>query len=169
MSFWNTSNNAPVVAKTEVDQNNDLEPIPSGTTLRSIITEAKWAHHEGDEYISIRWDVIDGEYKGRVVFQKLRVKDSEDKKRDKAIEMLAGIDANAGGKLMSSGEAPTDMSMMQNLCNKPMVIRVAVWAIEDSATGETKKGNWVNGVFSSAVLNKKQAPATQTFDDDIEF
>lgn len=51
MSFWNTSNNAPVVAKTEVDQNNDLTPIPTGTTLRSIITEAKWAQHEGDSHL----------------------------------------------------------------------------------------------------------------------
>ena len=165
MSFWNTSKNTPVVAKTEVDQNNDIAPIPNGTLLKSVITEAKWDEYEGTRYISIRWGVIDGEYKNRVIFHKVKVQDEKESVRDKAIEMFAAIDANAGGHLMASGNEPSDFEMMKNLCNKPMVIRVAVWEMND------KKGNWVNGVFSSGAATPKPAatnkPTQPQFDDDV--
>jgi len=173
--FWNTSENKPVQASNDFEVTTALEPIPSNELLRSIITEAKWAEYQGDEYINARWDVIEGEYKGRVLFQKIRVKDASDKKRDKAIQMLAAIDANAGGKLMSSGKEPTDVAMMQHLCNKPMVIRVRIWSMEDEVTKEVRTGNWIDGVFSasgSAPVKKKAAPASALstdFDDDIGF
>ena len=151
--------------------------------LRSIVTEAKFEDTterqqqdgRGDRFIKIRWDVIDGEYKKRVVFQKIWVDEQDGGKREKAIQMLACIDANAGGKLFASGREPSDGDMMMNLCNKPMVIRVAVWSMKGD-TGETMSGNWVNGVFdqAKASANKpaasKPAPAaTPDFDDEIGF
>jgi|SRR5690554_989174 len=181
MSFWNTSNNAPVQATQSFEMTTDLEPIPANTVLRSIITEAKWDEYQGDRYISIRWDVIDGPHKGRVIFQKIRAADADPKKRDKAIMMLAAIDANAGGRLMASGQEPTDVAMMQNLCNKPMQVRAKVWSIKDEATGEVKKGNWIDGVFAangapqSAPAHQQSAPtapaapAQQSYDSDIGF
>lgn len=177
MSFWNTSNAQPIQAAESFEAQTDLKPIPTGTLLRSIITEAKWDTYNDDEYISIRWDVIDGEYKGRVIFQKIRVMDQDPKKSDKAKQMLAAIDMNAGGQLMSSGEKPTDVGMMTNLCNKPILIRVRVWSIEDENTGETKTGNWVDAVFNAAAVQKQQQQAQQAasqpaqpgFDDDIGF
>lgn len=179
MSFWNTSSNAPVQATGSFEMTTDLAPIPSNTVLRAVVTEAKWDEYQGDHYISLRWDVIEGEHKGRVVFQKIRAKDADPKKRDKAITMLAAIDANAGGSLMRSGQEPTDIAMMQALCNKPMQIRVKVWAIKDEATGETKQGNWIDGVFANngaaPVQQPQSAPAPApvqqqpTFDDDIAF
>ena len=62
----------------------NLDPIPEGTKLRTIITEAKWAEYQGDRYINLRHDVADGEYKKRVIFQKIRVCETDTKKRDKA-------------------------------------------------------------------------------------
>ena len=63
----------------------NLDPIPEGTKLRTIITEAKWAEYQGDRYINLRHDVADGEYKKRVIFQKIRVCETDTKKRDKAL------------------------------------------------------------------------------------
>jgi hypothetical protein len=154
MSFWQKSTGETLnsqTAKTEYQSGTDLAPIPKGTLLKAMPTEAKWSEYEGQRFINIRWDVIDGEYKKRIVFQKLRVGDSDSAKRDRAIDMLAAIDMNAtGGKLMGLGREPSDIDLMSNLCNKPMIIRVQIWETED----KTKSGNWIDSVSSA----KKSKP-----------
>lgn len=186
MSFWSTSTAAPLdTTGTAEVGGGDLEPIPSKTVVRVIATEATWEANrdndiaeKGGRHIKIRWDVIDGEYKKRVVFQKIWAEHTDAKKRDKAIQMLAAIDANAGGKLLASGAEPTDMTMMQHLCNKPMLIRVMVWETENNE-GETIRGNWVNGVYNAAAMQPGKPAAApkpaakpagfEDFDDDIPF
>ena len=183
MSFWNTSDNVAVVATTSFESQTEMEPIPHNTLLRSVVTEAKWsdttdsqsANGRGSKYLSIRWDVIDGEHKNRVVFQKIWTEEQDGKKRDKAIEMLAAIDANAGGKLMQLGREPSDIEMMSSLCNKPMVVRAAVWKMKKD-DGEEISGNWINAVFDPKTPTPKSEPKKQAapgaaakFDDDLDF
>jgi hypothetical protein len=125
----------------------DIEPIPSKTQCVAAIDEIKWDNYNDEEYISARWNILQpAEFKNRKIFQKIKVKDVDDKKRQKAVKMLAAIDFNAKGGLMSSGKVPTDTLLQKSLMNKIMVIMVQVWAIKDEATGETKKGNWVSAV-----------------------
>jgi hypothetical protein len=127
----------------------DLEPIPNNTIVLAAPDEAKWDEYGGDRYISIRWVVMQpAEYKNRKVFQKVRVEDDDPKKAEKAKRMLAAIDANAGGKLMASGEEPTDQSLQSALLNKPMILKVMVWEIaaEQSNDGQGRSGNWVAAV-----------------------
>ena len=159
MSFWNLSDggNAAATKSTEFDAGGgNMEPIPDGSSVLAMVDEAKWETKEGAEYISIRWSVIQPEaYKNRKIFQKLWVLDDDPsaaspdkaaKKRDKARRMLAAIDANAGGKLTSQEGKPSTDSMTLHLTNKPMVIKVMLWEIEDRNTGEKIRGNWVSAV-----------------------
>lgn len=145
MAFWDI-NEGDKIDKASAAKGAELggssEPIPDGTKLRAMITSAAWDNHEGENYIKLRWDVIDGEYKKRVVFHKVKVEEADTKKRDKHKRMLAAIDFNCGGKLLESNEKPTDGSLALALCNKPMIIRVGVWDING------KKGNWVQAVES---------------------
>ncbi len=125
----------------------DIEPIPSKTQCLAAIDEIKWDNYGGEEYISARWNILQpAEFKNRKIFQKIKVKEADDKKRQKAVKMLAAIDFNAKGNLMASGQIPTDALLQKALMNKPMVIMLQIWAIEDSATGETKKGNWISAI-----------------------
>src|SRR5690606_38171870 len=124
----------------------------------------------------------------RVVFQKLWVKDPEpnalkkgaekaDQKRDKALRMLAAIDANAGGKLARKGTEPSDDELMLALANKPMVITVKTWEM-DTKDGK-KEGNWVAAVSPKTKelkLGKAAEPkrepvraGTPLEDDEIPF
>jgi hypothetical protein len=163
MSFFSTSDNQAIKPQSTFDLGGgDFEPIPNDTQAHAMIDEAKWDSYEGDEYISLRWTVIDGDYKGRKIFQKVRVKDADPKKSDKSKQMLVAIDFNAGGGLMRAGVEPDDMSLMINLVNKPMHIVLAVWEIND------KKGNWVKSV-SGKAQEQKPAPQHTKFDDDIAF
>lgn len=152
MSFWNLSSGSIDTTGSFDMGGGDMEPIPANTQCLAMIDEAKWDEKEGSQYVSLRWSVIQPvEYKNRKVFQKLWVADPDPsakdpvKKRDKAIQMLAAIDVNAsGGKMMASGEKPTDMSLAQHLSNKPMLIQVMQWKIDD------KIGNWIGKVEKKA-------------------
>lgn len=169
MSFWNTSDNQAINATGSFESGGgDFEPIPNNTQARAVIGEARWDDYEGDYFINLTWELIDGEHKGRKVFQKVRVRDDDSKKRDKALRMLAAIDANSGGGLMRVPTEPTDQDLSINLCNKPMIIKIMVWSMERD--GETKKGNWVSAVApANAQLAPPQAPPAVNPSDDVPF
>jgi len=156
MSFFNLSDNAQLDNTGSFSSQEEIKPIPAKTQLKAAIDEAKWDSYEGDEYINLTWTVLDGEYKNRKIFQKLRVKDDDSKKRDKALRMLAAIDSNAKGGLVASGREPQTHELQTALMHKPMVIMVQVWKIDD------KEGNWVSAV---SPLN---APVPQNNDAEDE-
>lgn len=185
MSFWDLSDNSSATETGgEFESGGNMEPIPSGTTVLAAMEESKWDDYEGIHYISNTWTVLaPEEYKNRKVFQKLyvngddRAKDPQ-KKADKAKRMLAAIDTNAGGKLLTSGEIPDDEALAKHLVNKPMMLRLEVWEFE-TESGEKKSGNWVSAVAprkkaaapKKAKAAKKEEPASEEedFDEDIPF
>lgn len=127
-----------------------IEVIPHDTTCVAMLDDAGWTEYQGEEYINLRWTVLEpAVYKGRKIFQKVKVHDSDSKKQEKARRMLAAIDANCGGKLMAAGEEPTDTALAKALLNKPMLIKVMVWEMDD------RKGNWISAV------SPKNKPATR--------
>lgn len=161
MSFFNLSDGTSAsTTGTSFDAGGgNLEPIPANTNVVAIVDEAKWQQAKGTNewHISLRWSVLmPKEYANRKVFQKVRVEETDKARRDKALRMLAAIDANAGGKLTAANRKPTDEDMAAALINKPMQIMVQVWEIDDPNTNEKKRGNWV-----SAVQAKNGAPAVQ--------
>lgn len=184
MSFWDVGGEDLQKNQGSYEQEGgDIKPIPDGTQVLALIDEAKWdAFQEGDDYISLRWSIMaPNEYKNRKVFQKLWVlgnnpnqSDAEKRKSQgvKAKKMLAAIDHNAGGKLLSSGEAPTDDSMARSITNKPMVLKLKVWEME--IQGEKKSGNWIVAVSPRNAGAKKaeeagaKEPAPQAQQPSIE-
>jgi hypothetical protein len=166
MSFWELSDgdNAAKTATKEFETGGgNLDPIPNNSDVLAIVDQAKWQHNDKDDksspaFIELRWSVMAPEaFKNRKVFHKLWVTDFDPNakdetkakaKRDKARRMLAAIDANAGGNLTKSGDAPTDDSMTLHLCNKPMIIKCMVWNMVGS-DGAKMVGNWVSAVKPS--------------------
>ena len=155
-----------------------LQPIPDGTRVLAICEEAKNETYDFKTYIKLKWRISQPEqHANRVIFQKLQVYD--DAKSAAHRKMLAAIATNAGGKLFSSMEAsgedsPGDQSL-QHLCNRPMVLLLGVWELED----KSKSGNWVkavsprkDGAQAAAPINPatakpaKPAPAPVSVDDD---
>lgn len=139
----------------------DIEPMPKDTQVKALADEAKWDEYQGERYISIRWNVLaPKQFANRKIFQKLKVEQSDVKKRDKAIQMLAAIDANCGGKLMAAGVEPTNDSMQKNILMKPMVLLLDVWDIDG------KKGNWIKAVSGSTGKQEPAVAPVQTKADD---
>ena len=164
MSFWQTSEGKSATDTTgKFESGGGIALIPENTTCLAMITEANIAEYQGDEYINLAWTVNKPDaYKNRKVFQKVRIFDAETKKRDKALNMLAAIDKNTGGKLSKSDSAPTNETLL-HLMQKPMLIKVMVWEIND------KTGNWVAAVSPRSVEEPVQvAPSPEIADDDID-
>lgn len=182
MSFWQTSD-----GQSAQQQNGSFEmggdalaPIPDGTSVLAVAEEAKNNEYQGKSYINIKWRISKpAEYGNRVIFQKVQVYETDTAKADKAKKMLAAIASNAGGGLFSAMEQrgenmPSDMSLAQ-LCNRPMVLKLGVWELDD----KSKSGNWVQAVSpakSQAAAPAAPptpppapAPAADNFDDDIPF
>lgn len=169
-NFWNLSDNsdAKSTGSNFETGGGKIEPIPSNTDCLAAIDEAKIDDYNGDEYVSLRWVVLQPEeYKNRKIFHKVRIFDADSKKADKAKRMLAAIDTNAGGKLIESEEAPNDLDLTMALVNKPMVIKLQVWEME--VEGETRTGNWVCAVSPKDQIQKQAEQKEALANEDIDF
>lgn len=141
MSFWiNDINTEKTTGSFELG--GFLEPIPTNTNVTAFIEEAKWDSYEGNEYINLKWKVLaPAEYKNRIIFQKVKVLEPDENKAKKAQTMLLSINHNAKGKIHESAKMPDTGELQKNLCNKPMIINLQLWELEDG-----RKGNWVAAV-----------------------
>lgn len=165
MGFWNLNDqNEKIDAKSGSFETGggNMEPIPAGTQVKAAIDEIKWDSYEGEEFIKARWTVLDGEYKNRKIFHKIKVGEPDPKKADKAKRMLAAIATNAGGGLLKLKDRPTDGQLQQHLLHKPMAIMLQVWSIEKD-DGTEAEGNWVSAV---APLSVASAPASSAVEED---
>lgn len=176
MSFWNLSDTSDKLNTTGSFESGggDIEPIPAKTQVKAAPDEAKWDEYQGEEYISVRWNVLaPTEFKGRKIFQKVKVLDTDGKKADKAKKMLAAIAVNAGGGLLKVQGKPSDQDLQKHLLNKPMALLLQVWEIEDQQTGDKKRGNWISAVSplkkQEPVKQAEPEPEAESEDDDIGF
>ena len=157
MSFWSLSTGESAVqdvAKEFEVPGGNLDPIPEGSHVLASIDAIKWEKTQDGlaEYVNITWTVLKPEeYKNRKIFHKLWVSDFDPsvsdiekakKKRDRNIQMLATIDANAGGKLAKLQEKPSDDQMSFALVSQMMVLGIGEYETPDGS----KRGNWVRSI-----------------------
>lgn len=186
MSFWNTSDGESAtkgVTKEYDAGGGDFDPIPDNTNLLAFISNGQWRGAKDapdeDRHIVIEYTIEQpAAFSRRKLFQKLWVKDPDprakdketaDKKRDKALKMLATIDAICGGKLAKAGREPDDDDLALALTNKAIIIKSKVWEMGDS------KGNWVaavapkGGNLEVSEVKAKAETAKDDLDDNIPF
>lgn len=172
MSFFQTSTGQAVQSTGTFESGGgNMAPIPEGTQVLAATDEAKWDTYQGEEFVALRWSVMQPEeYKNRKIFQKIKVNEKDPAKRDKALAMLAAIDTNAGGKLQAACRKPTDQELAGALMNRPMVLKLGVWELDD----KTKSGNWVqkvaprNGGQQAAPVAPPPPPKpVADYDDDL--
>jgi len=147
MSFWEselgevTGNAADAFAKS-------FTQIPDGTMALARIDMFINAEYEGNKYLSIDWLLIDGDFKGQKVNQKLKVygdpraKDSA-KTRHRALNMLKLIYQLFNTKPKHSGE-PTDQDLSA-FVGKEAGIRIR----ETEPNDQGRQYNWVAEIHAS--------------------
>lgn len=153
---------------------NSFEVIPDNTKALAVITNAEWreANEYNAKHVSLTWDIVEGEFKGRKVFQKIKLFESDKDKVIKAQKMLIAIDANCKGAIAQAGVEPT-VQGLASLLHSPMYIMIKEYEMNGN------KGNWVCAVSErkrGAKQAQKQPSAPvagqeppMDFDDDIPF
>lgn len=174
MSFWST-NEGEDLKKEATGQfdggGGDFEPIPNNTQALACIEQIGWVSNteeingrkvqiDDTRHVQAVWSILaPDEIAGRKVTQNLWVGDDDPRaatfdkalaKRVKAKKMLLAIDSNAGGKLMSKDEEPTDARLQSCLANKPMVIMIMQMAPDDP---NQRSLNWVRAVAPKVSKN----------------
>lgn len=157
-------------AKTGSFDGNSFEVIPDNTKALAIINSAEWreANEFNAKHISLTWEIVEGEFKGRKVFQKIKLFETDKAKALKAQKMLIAIDANCKGAIVNAGVEPTQQGL-QSLLHSPMYIMIKEYEMNGN------KGNWVAAVSErkkgQQVQQPKNPETSVAFDDseDIPF
>jgi len=102
----------------EVEPAGSFEPLPAGEYLVIIINSDMMDTKAGDgQYLSLEMQVIDGEYKNRKLFDRLNLKNKNQKTVDIAEKVLSSICRSVGVMV------PRDSA---ELHDKPLKIKVSV-------------------------------------------
>lgn len=153
---------------------NSFEVIPDNTKALAVITNAEWreANQHNERHVSLTWDIVEGEFKGRKVFQKIKLFESDKNKVIKAQKMLIAIDANCKGAIAQAGVEPTEQGLA-SLLHSPMYIMIKEYEMNGN------KGNWICAVSERkrGTQQAQQQPSAPSvgqeppmdFDDDIPF
>ena len=160
MSFWD---NVEAPKGGEFSTGGKFELIPDNTDVLASPDAVAWHEHEGDRFIDIRWTIMAPEaYKNRKIFQKVQVLHADEKKAQKAKQMLAAIDFNAGGNLVKLKREPNDVDLARALLNKPMILKLMTWEMNG------KSGNWVSAVAppkSKPIEEPTKQETSNEYDD----
>ncbi len=120
-----------------------FKQIPDGTLALAKIDSFVNAEYQGSKYLSIDWQLTDGDFKGQKVNQKLKVF-GEDKVRHRALNMLKLIYLLYKVQPMHSNP-PTDQDLYI-FVGKHAGIKIR----ETEPNDEGKQYNWVSEVHAAA-------------------
>lgn len=138
----------------EIEPQGSFEPIPAGW-YTAMITESEFKPTKNGtgEYLQLRFDIIEGEHEGRVVFDRLNLSNPNQTAVDIAQRQLSSI-CRAVGVM-----APDDSS---DLHDKPLKIKVSIRPAGNGydASNEIKAYASVDGADAaqSASAKKESTP-----------
>src|ERR1051326_7534496 len=139
MSFWLLSSGALPSGESKDAFSGNFGIIPDGTTALASIQ--KFILDESGKFpiFNITWKIVDGDYKGRVVFQKIHAFDEKPSKSDRAKNMLMLI-----FKLVDYKPSHDNVPNNDDLC--PMQGKILGIKIQEYCTNDGKQGNYVSEV-----------------------
>lgn len=137
MSFWK-SDLGELTGSAEDAFSRQFRKIPDSTMALAKIIAITNEDFNGKKHLKVDWELVDGEFSGQHVFQKIHVFDEDSKKRHKALNMLMLL-YKMFGLSPKSNNPPTDAELMA-FNNKVAGIRVQ----ETLPNDEGKTYNWVS-------------------------
>jgi hypothetical protein len=136
------------LSTTEVSQ--DFQPIPAGTynvvPVEFTLTDTK---ENGGKYIKARFDVSDGPYANRVLWENINIIN----RNETAVSIGKKTIASLLGAVGINTNQPTTMGLIRSTIGKRVAAKVAV---EQDKTGQYGDQNRIK-----AILPARNAPAPQ--------
>ncbi len=136
---------------TTVEPVDDFSPIPAGEYIAAIIdSEMKATKNGQGQYLQLMLQVLEGDYKGRMVWDRLNLVNQNQTAVEIAKRTLSAI-CHAAGKLQVQDSA--------ELHDIPMVVRVSV----RPADGQYDASNEVKAYKAMQQSTPQQAQPAQPF------
>ncbi len=156
--FWN-SELGQITGDAKEAFTPDFGVIPDNTKAIAMISKFCNIDAYDKKYLLVEWQIMDGDFKGRKVNQKLWVYEEDTKKRHRALNMFRLL-YNMFQVRATEG-APTDIDLLP-FANKQAGILIREWEAEKrDGSGEMMQGNWVSEVHPSTGFKSetgKSAP-----------
>ena len=131
------------------DHKDEFQPIPAGRYTAAIIkSETKSTKDGKGSYLKLEIDILDGQYKGRKIFENLNLENANETTVKIAQVTLANI-CRAVGVLH-----PKDSS---ELHHKPMSVRVVIEPEKDGMPAQNRIKGW--DAIGPAKAPESVAPA----------
>lgn len=142
MSFW-TSELGTLSGEAKDAFAKTFKVIPDGTTAVAKIVRFYYEENNSKTYYAVEWELIDGDFKGQHVFQKIHAFDNDPKKKHRALNMMMLLYKMYGLK-PDSNVAPNNKELAA-FQGKIAGIKIQEWSAprED---GSMMEGNWVSEV-----------------------
>lgn len=149
MSFWKSDIGKLSGAPEDSFSASFQGLIPNNTMACAKIDDMCNKEYDGEGYIQINWKLVEGEYKDRVIFQKIRVFSNDAKKRHRALNMLLLI-YHLFEVTPVDDSAPTD-AFLKFFIGKFCGIKVQ----ETEPNPDGKQYNYVSEVHSAVGFESK--------------
>ena len=103
----------------KIEVNDSYDVIPDNTLVNAVITSSEWKETKDKTggYLALKYEIIDGNYKGRIIFENVNLQNSNATAVKIAQETLAKI-SNAIGKVTVQNS--------EELHNIPMSLKLGV-------------------------------------------
>lgn len=126
---------------TQVAPQESFSPIPAGSYIAQVIeSEIKPTKSGTGQMLTLRWQVVDGQYKGRLVFDRLNIVNQNPKAEEIGQRQLSAV-CHAAGVLK--------LQDTSQLHNKPIKIKVKIR--QDDQYGDTNEVSGYDAVNGGAA------------------
>ena len=130
-SFWSTSSGEKATG--EVKESEGFAPLPKDW-YKAIFESATVDEYEGKKKIKFKTRIVgEGLGKNRVMFLGLKCWDEDEKKRDRAIQLMVKVFNTLGVKLPKNEPDDDDLS---ELADKPLDIHIDTFIPKDGSRPE---------------------------------
>jgi len=143
MSFWSLSDGSTPKGDAESSHVGSFAQIPDGTQAPAIIKDFILDQTDKGSWYKISWQIVEGDFKGRVVFQKIKCFEPKKETADRALNMLKRIYDLTQHK-PTHGDAPSTSDLMP-MKGKVLGIKISEWSMSQ-ADGSFSQGNYVSEV-----------------------
>jgi hypothetical protein len=155
MSFWTSGTGKAPSGLPQDAFIQDFSTLPEGTCADAMIKSFTLVEKENkfsnknDRFYEIKWKLVNGDFKGREVSQKIKCFDGKPEQIDRALNMLKLIMQLCNFK-PSTAEAPQDLELIPML-NHILSIKIGEWSMP-KADGGFMEGNFIREVWASGHL-----------------
>ena len=138
----------------EVEPEVEISPLPEGLYTCAITeAEEKTTKSGTGEYLSLKWQVLEGPFKGRIVFQNLNLRNNNKQAVDIAKAQLSAV-CRAINTMQPKS--------VYELQNKPCVLKIVLKKRKDTNENENRITKWMS--IEDAAKDSPQAASTTATD-----